>query len=127
MYRVNPFTYVVDGFLGTTLANAPVSCAANEIVTFASPSGSTCAEYLSAYIDQAGGYLANGSGSGSECEFCPVASTNDFLASINSDFGHRWRNFGFLWVYIVFNIGAALFFYWLARVPKGRSVKVKKA
>jgi flagellar biosynthesis/type III secretory pathway M-ring protein FliF/YscJ len=32
----------------------------------------------------------------------------------------RWRNFGLLWVYVVFNIFAAVFFYWLARVPKNK-------
>lgn len=127
MYRVNPFTYIVDGFLAVTLANAPVHCANNEIINFSAPDGSTCTEYLKPYISMAGGYLANGSGSGSDCEFCPIESTNDFLASINSHWDDRWRNFGLLWVYISFNVVAALFFYWLARVPKNRNVKVKEA
>lgn len=126
MYRVNPFTYVVEGFLGTTLANAPVTCASNELITFASPNDTTCSDYLSSYMSQAGGYLANDSGSSNDCEYCPIASTNDFLASINSDFDNRWRDFGFMWVYTAFNVAAALFFYWLARVPKGRNVTVKK-
>lgn len=29
-------------------------------------------------------------------------------------------------VYIVFNIAAALFFYWLARMPKGKKGKKKQ-
>ncbi|KAJ3527437.1 hypothetical protein NM208_g10699 [Fusarium decemcellulare] len=123
MYRVNPFTYVVEGFLGTTLANAPVTCADNEILTFRSPEGSTCAEYMSDYISVAGGQLVNSSHDSTECSFCPVADTNAFLASINVDWAHRWRNFGLLWVYIVFNIVAATVFYWLARVPKNRKIK----
>lgn len=124
MYRVNPFTYVVEGFLGTTLANAPVECAANEIATFAPPNGSTCSDYMADYISGAGGFLVGGSGdSTDECRFCPTSDTNAFLASINVDFANRWRNFGLLWVYIIFNIAAATFFYWLARVPKKSKVK----
>lgn len=126
MVRVNPFTYIVDGFLATTLANAPVNCAANELINFAAPNGSNCADYVQPFIDMAGGYLANGSGEGSQCEYCPIKSTNEFLASINSHWEDRWRNFGLLWVYVAFNIGAALFFYWLARVPKKSNVKVKE-
>ncbi|KAH6849603.1 ABC-2 type transporter-domain-containing protein [Chaetomium sp. MPI-CAGE-AT-0009] len=124
MYRVNPFTYVVEAFLGTTLANAPVECASNEILTFAPPNGSTCAEYMADYISAAGGHLIMSSGeSTDECRFCTISNTNAFLASINVDFENRWRNFGFLWVFIIFNIVAAAFLYWLARVPKNRKIK----
>ncbi|KAL2755434.1 hypothetical protein ACRALDRAFT_1082331 [Sodiomyces alcalophilus JCM 7366] len=119
MYRVNPLTYVVEGFLGTTLANAPVQCDPTEVVSLVAPNGSTCAEYMSGFMSFAGGQLVGGSAESSEeCLYCPMAQTNEFLASINIDFANRWRNFGFLWVYIAFNIVAAFFFYWLARVPK---------
>lgn len=124
MYRVNPLTYVVEGFLGTTLANAPVECAANEMVSFVAPNGSTCAEYMADFMSEAGGQLVGGSAESSgECVYCPMAQTNDFLASINIDYDNRWRNFGFFWVYIVFNTAAAFFFYWLARVPKKSKMK----
>lgn len=126
LYRVNPFTYVVEAFLGTTLANAPVECASNEILTFARPNGSTCAEYMADYISAAGGHLVGSSGGiADECRFCTISDTNAFLASINVDFVNRWRNFGFLWVFIIVNIAAATFFYWLARVPKNRKIKIE--
>ncbi|KFA54267.1 hypothetical protein S40293_07806 [Stachybotrys chartarum IBT 40293] len=126
MYRVNPFTYVVEGFLGTTLANAPVECASNEIVTFSPPGDNTCEDYMSDYMSISGGYLANDSGSSTDqCQYCSISGTNDFLAGINVSYDNRWRNLGLLWVYIVFNIAAAIFFYWLARVPKGRRVKTE--
>jgi ABC-type multidrug transport system permease subunit len=41
-----------------------------------------------------------------------------FLAGISSNYDHRWRDFGIGMVYIVFNIAASLFLYWLVRVPK---------
>lgn len=123
MYRVNPFTYVVEGFLGTSLANAPVTCANNEIVPIMAPENSTCEEYLRPMMEAAGGALIESNGS--ECMYCPMENTNQFLDSLNVSFSNRWRDFGFMWVYICFNIAAAFFFYWLVRVPKGG--KVKKA
>jgi hypothetical protein len=30
----------------------------------------------------------------------------------------RWRNFGIMWAFIIFNVFGAVLFYWLARVPK---------
>ncbi|KAL4882075.1 ABC-2 type transporter-domain-containing protein [Aspergillus karnatakaensis] len=121
MYRVNPFTYVVEGFLGTTLANAPMICADNEIVAIPAVNGSTCEEFLGGYLETMGGALL-GESDGT-CQYCAMTETNDFLAGINIDWANRWRDFGLLFVYIAFNVAAAVFFYWLARVPKGRKVK----
>lgn len=126
MLRVNPLTYAVEGLLGTTLADAPVQCAANEIVRMAPAGGATCAEYLAGFLQAAGGYIAGGTANSTqECQYCGLADTNAFLAGINMNFGNRWRDFGFLWAYIIFNLSAALFFYWLVRVPKA-SKKAKK-
>lgn len=136
MYRVNPFTYVVESFLGTTLANAPVECAVEEIVSFNSPSGLTCEEYTAGFIERAGGYLVNdappGRGDEYDCHYCSLSNTNDFLASINMSWDNRWRNFGFMWAYIAFNVAAAFLLYWLVRVKKGgasfrRRSKIRKA
>ncbi|KAF3023105.1 hypothetical protein E8E14_013473 [Neopestalotiopsis sp. 37M] len=122
MYRVNPFTYVVEGFMGNALGNSEVQCAANEVLTFSAPDNSTCADYMASYLENAGGYLITGL-SEQSCQYCPIQSTNSFLASLNVDFANRWRDFGFVLAYCVFNILAAIGFYWLARVPKGKKVK----
>ncbi|KAH7017092.1 ABC-2 type transporter [Ilyonectria destructans] len=121
MYRVNPFTYVVEGFLGTSLANAPMACAPKELVKFEAPSGSTCGEYLATFLDTTGGYLTDNNTS--SCEYCAMSQTNTFLSAIHVNFANRWRNFGFMWVYIIFNIAAALGLYWLVRVPKNKFKK----
>lgn len=119
MYRVNPFTYLVDAFLSTTLANAPVICAADEILRFDAPTNLTCGDYIQPYIEQNGGYLVNPGASGlDQCQYCALANTNEFLQSINADFGRRWRNFGLLWAYVCFNLAMTLFLYWAFRVPK---------
>jgi len=56
-----------------------------------------------------------------------LSSTNQFLAQVSSNYALRWRNFGILWAFIIFNGFAAVFLYWLVRVPKKSGRKVKKA
>ncbi|RFU31901.1 hypothetical protein B7463_g4413, partial [Scytalidium lignicola] len=121
MYRVSPFTYLISAMLSTAVANTNVVCASNEYVHF-DPANGTCAEYMSSYINTAGGYLQNPDAT-SGCSFCSISETNSFLASVASNFHDAWRNFGLMWVYIIFNVFAALLIYWLARVPKNQKVE----
>jgi ATP-binding cassette subfamily G (WHITE) protein 2 (PDR) len=126
MYRVSPFTYLVDAMLSVAIANTNVVCAANEYRHFIPPVGETCYQYMNEYINvyKAGGYLQFPNATDT-CSYCALDSTNQFLTLINSSYSHRWRNFGILWSFIIFNMFGAVFLYWLARVPKG-SKKVKK-
>jgi ABC-type multidrug transport system ATPase subunit len=124
MYRVSPFTYLVSGMLSTGIANTEVVCAENELLHFAPVSG-TCGDYLATYTSIYGGYAVDPNAT-NECSFCPIKDTNVFLKSLSSDYTTAWRNFGILWVYIVFNIGAALVLYWLVRVPKVKKEKDDK-
>lgn len=124
MYRVSPFTYLISGMLSTAVANTEVICASNELLHFVPAAGKTCAQYMTNYIEFAGGYLTNPHAT-DMCSFCTVKDTNVFLASVSSHYSQAWRNFGIMWAYIIFNIVAALFLYWLARVPKKSSKKEK--
>lgn len=125
MYRVSPFTYLISGMLSTAVANTDVICAENEYVTFQPTDGQSCSEFLKAYTTFAGGYLQNPSAT-SNCSFCQIGSTNEFLAGVGSNYADRWRNFGIVWVYVFINIALALLVYWLARVPKKNLGKDKK-
>ncbi len=112
--------------MSTGLANAKVVCASIEYLHFDPPSGETCATYMDPYIEMAGGYILNANAT-TDCQFCSVADTNVFLAGVNSFYSQRWRNFGLMFVFIVFNCFAAIGMYWLARVPKkSKEVKEKK-
>lgn len=123
MYRVSPFTYLVSGVLSVGLANTAVQCSSIEMLTLAPPkAGETCESFLGAYVSYAGGQLLNPNAT-SNCEFCSLASTNEFLAAEGISFDDRWRDVGVLFAYCGFNIFAAIFLYWLARVPKGKRVK----
>jgi len=124
MYRISPFSYLVSGMLSVGLANAHISCSTEELLHFSPPSLSNCSTYLAPYTEMLGGYLIPDSmSSTTECVFCSGSETNVFLKGVSSEYGDRWRNFGILWVYVIFNVAAAVGFYWLARVPKGKREK----
>ncbi|RAK73142.1 pleiotropic drug resistance family ABC transporter [Aspergillus fijiensis CBS 313.89] len=125
MYRVSPFTYLVSAMLSTGISGTKAVCESVEYLTFNPPNNQTCESYMKAYISVAGGYLEDPSAT-SNCQFCTISSTDTFLASVSSYFSDAWRNFGLMWVYIIFNIAAAVGIYWLARVPKSAG-KAKKA
>ncbi|KAJ5458361.1 CDR ABC transporter [Penicillium sp. IBT 31633x] len=133
MYRVSPFTYLVSAMLSTGTARSDIKCDGIELLQFKPTSGQTCLEYMSDYIygvpgyPARGGYLVNDNAT-TDCSFCTVSKTDAFLKGVSSSYDDAWRNFGLMWVFIVFNIFAAIFIYWLARVPKvPRSKKTKTA
>jgi ATP-binding cassette subfamily G (WHITE) protein 2 (PDR) len=108
--------------MSATLGQAPAHCAPTEFQTFFAPQNESCAEYMRDYMSAAGGYLRDPQAMG-ECQYCQMDSTNQFLVRINASWDTRWRDFGLLWVYVAFNVVAAVFLYWLCRVPKGKKVK----
>lgn len=124
MYRISPLTYLVSGMLSVGLANARISCSAEEFLRFSPPSLSNCSTYLAPYTEVFGGYLTPESmDSVAECVFCSGSKTNIFLKGVSAEYGDRWRNFGILWVYVIVNVAGAIGLYWLARVPKGKREK----
>ncbi|KAJ5398236.1 hypothetical protein N7509_006349 [Penicillium cosmopolitanum] len=126
MYRVNPLTYMVSSFLSTSLGNAPMHCADNEVLSFAAPAGKTCTDYMNDYLSTNPGYLLSvDSQVNNSCSFCAMGNTNEFLESLGIQFSNRWRDFGLLWVYIVVNTVGAVTFYKLFRVPRNKTAKIK--
>ncbi|KAJ3024293.1 hypothetical protein HKX48_003118 [Thoreauomyces humboldtii] len=123
LYYVSPFTYLVEGMLSVGVANTAVVCSDIELLTFQPPSGQSCGTYMAPWIAEAGGYLVNPSAT-ADCSFCTVSSTNVFLDAVGVQYANRWRDFGILWIYIIFNIFGACWIYWKTRVPK--VVKAKK-
>ncbi|EFQ96657.1 opaque-specific ABC transporter CDR3 [Nannizzia gypsea CBS 118893] len=117
MYRLSPATYLVGGLMSSAVANSEVHCASHEILTMRPIDSSTCGDFLNSYINSAGGMVLNPSAT-DICRYCPIASSNEFLAGFHISYNTRWRDFGLMWVYILFNIAGALGHYWVFRVPK---------
>ncbi|KAF8069197.1 pleiotropic drug resistance ABC transporter [Lyophyllum atratum] len=119
MYRLSPYTYLIEGLLGQALGRKPITCSSVELVNLTPPSGQTCRSYLQTYIQNFGGYVTNPDAT-SSCSFCAYATTDQFLGSnFNIFYSHHWRNFGILIGYIIFNIAAIYAFMYLFRIRKG--------
>jgi ATP-binding cassette subfamily G (WHITE) protein 2 (PDR) len=117
MYRVSPFTYWIAGIVATQLHDRPVTCSTSETSTFSPPSGQTCQQYLAPYLQTAPGTLQNPNAT-ADCRFCSLSSSDQLLAGSNIFWSQRWRNFGLVWAYVVFNIFVAVLTYYLFRVKK---------
>ena len=112
--------------MSTAVANTDVVCADYELLHLSPPAGSniTCGEFLGPFVDTAGGRVLTPEAL-DRCSHCPLATTNDFLARFGLSYDTRWRDFGIVWVYIWFNIAAALGLYWVVRVLKSKRTRVK--
>lgn len=117
MYRVSPFTYWIGGMAATQVHNRRIVCSTAELAIFNPPSGMTCYQYLEKYVTAAGGQLLNGDAT-SSCEYCPLTVADQFLATSGISYSERWRNFGIMWAYIIFNIFVAVSMYYLVRVKR---------
>jgi ABC-type multidrug transport system permease subunit len=133
MYRVSPFTYLTGGLLSAGLMDQTTLCAENEYLTFQPGDNQTCGSYMERYIAGGDGTVGMGGyvlepGAVESCMYCTYNTTNHFLGTLSVDPSNRWRDFGLIWVYIAFNVVAAVGLYWMFRVPKDkREKKDKKA
>ncbi|KAF8997054.1 pleiotropic drug resistance ABC transporter [Cyathus striatus] len=119
MYRLSPFTYLIEGLLGYAMGRQEITCSAIEYVSVNPPSGLTCGDYLNPYISFAGGYLNNAEAT-SACQFCSIRTSDQFLnGAFNIYYEHAWRNFGFMFVYIAFNTACIYLFTYLCRIRTG--------
>ncbi|GKU06341.1 abc transporter cdr4 [Fusarium langsethiae] len=106
MYHVSPATYIVGGIMSVAVYGSDVVCADNEVLQMQVPSGMnlTCGDFMGPFVEAAGGYLVDRS-STDDCQYCSLASTEEFLGRFNIDYDDRWWHFGLLWVlslYLVF-------------------------
>ncbi len=125
MYRVSPLTYLVDGVAATGMHGRTVVCALNELSRFNPPTGQTCQAYLANYLKTAPGQLMNPMAT-SQCEYCPLTTSDQFLASVAITWSARWRNYGIGFAYIAFNIVVAILLYYTFRVSKWDAASIKK-
>lgn len=117
MYWLSPFTYIMEGFLGTLTHNVPVRCGENEFARFTPPDGETCGEYVRGFLEMVGGYVLEENGT---CKFCQFENGEEFARGFNIEYGRRWRDIGIVCAYVVFNFLAVAVFSWLYLGGVGR-------
>ncbi|KFH46163.1 Brefeldin A resistance protein-like protein [Hapsidospora chrysogenum ATCC 11550] len=115
MYWVNPSTYWMGGILGATLDGIPVRCAPHETAVFDAPPSQTCQDYAGVFADMSGGFLVNPDAT-SGCEYCPISSGNQYLATLNIETSQKWRNFGIFLAFCVSNWMLVYFFVYTVRI-----------
>ncbi|PPQ86500.1 hypothetical protein CVT25_008244 [Psilocybe cyanescens] len=119
MYRLSPYTYLIEGLLGQALGRQEINCSPVEFVKVNPPSGQTCEAFMTRYISAAGGYLANPEAT-SACEFCSMRTTDQFLgAAFNIFYENHWRDFGIFIAFSLFNIFLIYVLTYLFRIHKG--------
>ncbi|KAJ5479041.1 hypothetical protein N7530_004550 [Penicillium desertorum] len=111
MYWVTPFHYLLEGFVGVITHNVPVRCIDREESRFSTPAGMSCQDYAGSFAEKAGGYVRD-AGNGM-CSFCQYSTGNQYAKSLNVFYSHKWRNYGILWAYIIFNFTLVFVFSWL--------------
>ncbi|PWY83072.1 ATP-binding cassette transporter [Aspergillus sclerotioniger CBS 115572] len=115
MYRVSPLTYLIAGITATGLHGRGIQCSNEEMSVFNPPSGQTCGQYMSQYLQVAPGQLYNPTAT-QDCQYCQLQNADQYLASSEIYYSQRWRNFGIGWAYVGFNILGTVALYYMFRV-----------
>lgn len=135
LYWISPFQWYVRGILGVLLHDLPIQCSADELVTFAAPSGQTyvpsppppsspsdtlpssCVKYASEYLSTAAGYLVNPNARGL-CDFCKISTGDDYLSLLNISHSDRWISLSLFASFTISNVALIyLFTFFPPRIP----------
>ncbi|CAO3676817.1 hypothetical protein G6F70_002214 [Rhizopus microsporus] len=119
MYWVDPYHYLIEGLVVNAMDSVPVHCGESDFTKIPAPPGMTCGQYMADFFNAGGsGYLGNENATGM-CDYCPYKYGNEFYEErIGWSFSNRWRDFGILCAYSVFNVFAFMFFVFLFRKAK---------
>lgn len=102
-YYVSPFTWLVSAMMSVGVHGVPVQCADAETNIFQPPEGQTCGDYAGGFVNASMAALYNPTAD-KNCQFCQYSVADGYLAALNMSYDDRWRNFGFLVAYTVFNV-----------------------
>ena len=116
VYWLVPSTYWIGGVMAATLSKLTVQCAPSETAMFNPPPGQTCAQYASAFVQQAGrGYLTNPDATAA-CGYCQYRNGVEYMKTLNVDPSDKWKYFGIFAAFCVSNWALVYFFIYTVRV-----------
>lgn len=115
MWKVSPYTYFIQSYMGISFHDRPVRCSFEEFNILEPPQGLSCGEFLDPFVEAATGYVNNPNAT-SSCEYCVFRVGDEYLATVGASYSYIWRNVGFMCAFIVFNIVAMLGMYYMFRV-----------
>ncbi|KAI7870736.1 ABC-2 type transporter-domain-containing protein [Spinellus fusiger] len=119
MYWLDPYHYFIEGMVTNVLADVKVVCTDDDYLHFRPPPDQTCGSYMTEFFSQGGsGYIGNPNAT-DVCNYCQYAYGNEFYEeTIGWSFDNRWRDFGIMCGYYIFNVFAFMFFVYLYRKAK---------
>ena len=127
MFPLSTFTYIVEGFIGDVLHDAPVRCTEEEFQRILPPNGQSCAQYLGNFSMELGSKV-NGMGyfrdapDGNGCDYCSMRTGEDYLSSIKLSSDHRYRNIGIVIAYIAFSYICLFVLYYIFRIASWKKL-----
>ncbi|KAL7268661.1 hypothetical protein RUND412_008706 [Rhizina undulata] len=126
MYHLSPFTYLISGLMSNVIHDVPITCATLEINVFQPPAGETCASYIAQFLDTTGMGKVYNPDATADCQYCRYSKGDEYLKGVNMSWDTRWRNSGFLWVYVLFNASMVFLAFYLTKVATMKSGKKPK-
>ncbi|KAB8291254.1 hypothetical protein EYC80_009941 [Monilinia laxa] len=116
LYYLNPATYWIGGVIAATLSDVLVQCASNEAAYFNPPSGQSCSSYAGGFVTSADvGYLTNPDAT-TNCGYCPYASGEEYMRTLNVSPRDKWRYFGIFLGFCISNWALVYFFIYTVRI-----------
>ena len=100
---LDPFHYYIEGLTVNELDGLQVHCTQRDLLVFNAPPGQTCGQYAQAFLATAPGYIDNPSAT-SQCGYCPYTVGNNYFDTLGWSSDHKWRNFGIITAFWIFNI-----------------------
>jgi ABC-type multidrug transport system permease subunit/ABC-type multidrug transport system ATPase subunit len=119
MYWLDPYHYVIEGLVVNVMDSVQVVCGASDFVQIPVPANQTCGQYMDTFFKSGGSGYVEDENVYDTCNYCQYSVGNQFYEErIGWKFENRWRDFGILVAYYVFNVFAFMFFVFLFRKAK---------
>ncbi|KAK9311000.1 ABC-2 type transporter-domain-containing protein [Lipomyces starkeyi] len=103
MYYLNPLNYVMGSLLVFDIFDSPVHCDDGEYAIVDTPNATTCASYLSSYLQGDGSRvnLVNPE-STSDCRVCQYRTGSDYLYTLNlKEYYYGWRDAAIVVIFVL--------------------------
>ncbi|KAL2857263.1 ABC-2 type transporter-domain-containing protein [Aspergillus pseudoustus] len=102
IYWMNPFNYLMGSLLTFTVFDVDIKCRESEFATFDPPNGSTCADYLSIFMQGMGARSNLVNPEATEgCQVCQYTRGSDYLYNLNLlDYYYGWRDVGIIAIFV---------------------------
>ncbi|GAA5817043.1 hypothetical protein MFLAVUS_010579 [Mucor flavus] len=121
MYWLDPFHYYIEGLAVNELQNLVVDCKQEDLLKFNVPPNMTCGEYTENFFAYgAPGYIDNPQATSPDmCGYCTFKSGKEFYSSrFDWSENHKWRNFGIVVGFFIFNVIVFLTLVYFRRKPR---------